>query len=94
MEWFVSIWDEGSGFRRYRGGHGSDRAWVIEQVIAAGRALACPGDDSAIGVVGDAVIDGTVVDSIAFGDCAISDENLVRGITARLDRVRGSAPPS
>ena len=36
VEWFVSIWDEGSGFLRYRGGSGSDRGWVIEQVVAAG----------------------------------------------------------
>jgi hypothetical protein len=94
VEWFVSIWDEGSGFRRYRGGRGSDRAWVFEQVVLAGRAIACRGDGSVIGLLGNAVIAGTPVDSIAFGDSAISDGDLVRLISARFDRVWGRVPPS
>ncbi|PVX59725.1 hypothetical protein [Rhodococcus globerulus] len=94
MEWFVSMWDERSGFRRYRGGHGSDRVWVIEQVVAAGRALAFRGDGSVVGVVGNAVIAGTPVDSIAFGDSAVSDGDLARLIGARFDRVWGCVPPT
>ena len=50
VEWFVSIWDEGSGFLRYRGGSGSDRGWVIEQVVAAGCAVAFGGDGSMTGL--------------------------------------------
>lgn len=94
VEWFVSIWDEESGFRRYRGGHGSDHAWVIKQVVAAGRAIACRGDGSVIGLMGNAVIAGTSMDSIAFGDSAISDDDLVRLISARFDRMWGCIPPS
>lgn len=94
VEWFVSIWDEGSGFLRYRGGPGSDRGWVIEQVVAAGCAVAFGGDGSMTGLVGNAVIAGTPMDSIAFGDSAISDDDLVRLISARFDRAWGCISPT
>ena len=41
VDWFVSVRDEETGVHRYRGGAGFDRASVIEQVIRAGRDIAC-----------------------------------------------------
>ncbi|KPH20496.1 hypothetical protein AN948_06400 [Rhodococcus sp. ADH] len=90
VDWFVSVRDGDTGVHRYRGGAGFDRASVIEQVIQAVRDIACRGDGSVVGVVGEVVIDGTRVDAIAFGDPAVSDEELRREIGLQLDRVRSS----
>ena len=91
VDWFVSVRDEETGVHRYRGGAGFDRASVIEQVIRAGRNIACREDGSVVGVVGEVVIDGTPVDAIAFGDRAVSDEELRREIGMQFDRVWSSS---
>ncbi|SCC70533.1 hypothetical protein GA0061093_1517 [Rhodococcus qingshengii] len=88
MEWFVSIRDEESDFRRYRGGSGSDLAGVMAQVVAAGREIACREDGAIVAMAGNAVVDGTPMDSIPFGDFEISDEHLLRTIEAAFHRVR------
>ena len=75
VDWFVSVRDEETGVPPLpRGGAGFDRASVIEQVIRAGRDIACREDGAVVGVVGEVVIDGTAVGAIAFGDRAVSDE--------------------
>lgn len=91
VDWFVSVRDEETGVHRYRGGAGFDRASVIEQVIRAGRDIACREDGAVVGVVGEVVIDGTAVGAIAFGDRAVSDEELCREIGMQFDRVRSSS---
>ena len=88
MEWFLSIWDEESDFRRYRGGSGSDLAGVMAQVVAAGREIACREDGAIVAIAGNAVIDGTPMDSIPFGDFDISDEHLLHKIEAAFHRDR------
>lgn len=87
VDWFVSVHEEESGVRFYRGGAGSDRASVIEGVIRAGREIARREDGSAVGDTGQVVIDGTPVGVIAFGDRAISDDELRREIGIAFDRV-------
>ncbi|MDF3319720.1 hypothetical protein ACIGKR_32260 [Rhodococcus qingshengii] len=90
VDWFISVRDEETGVHRYRGGAGFDRESVIEQVIQAGREIACRGDGSVVGVVDKVVIGGTPVHAIVFGDPGVSDEELRYEIGLQFDRVRSS----
>lgn len=88
MDWLVSVHEEETGVHFYRGGAGPDRASVIEGVIRAGREIVHREDGSAVGDAGQVVIDGTAVGAIAFGDPAISDDELRREIGIAFDSVR------
>lgn len=91
MEWFVSVWDEDADIHHYRGGQASDHASAIERVAATGRMIARRDDGSFVGNVGTAVIDGTPVDAIPFGDLDVSDHQLRQLIAATFNRVRQHA---
>ncbi|MCQ4127591.1 hypothetical protein ABIE52_000272 [Rhodococcus sp. OAS809] len=92
MDWFVSVRDEDADVLVYRGGRGFDQGSVIEQVIAAGQAIAYREDGSVVGIVGKVVIDGVSLDPIPFGDLKINAEQIRSSIATQLNSLRDSAP--
>ncbi len=87
VDWFVSVWEESADLHHYRGGQSADRVTAIEQVVAAGREIACRVDGSIVDGVGQVVVDGIPVDAVPFGDVGVGDECLRHIITTALDRL-------